>query len=249
MNKLGAIHSIETFGTVDGPGVRFVVFLKGCPMRCIYCHNPDTWSMENATTMTSEEILTKYAKNASFYKNGGITITGGEPLMQLDFVIDLFKKAKENNIHTCLDTSGILFNEDELSKYEELVKVTDLVMLDIKHIDNIKHKEITGQENKSILNFARFLDQHNIQMYIRHVVVDTYTTNENDLFELGRFIGSLKNVKALDVLPFHNLGKVKYEKLGLPYKLKDMEDLSKEKAQIAKNHILNGIYSYRQNNN
>ncbi len=246
---IGYIHSIETFGTVDGPGVRFVVFLKGCPMRCIYCHNPDTWSMENATTMTSEEILTKYAKNASFYKNGGITITGGEPLMQLDFVIDLFKKAKENNIHTCLDTSGILFNENELSKYEELVKVTDLVMLDIKHIDNIKHKEITGQENKSILNFARFLDQHNIQMYIRHVVVDTYTTNENDLFELGRFIGSLKNVKALDVLPFHNLGKVKYEKLGLPYKLKDMEDLSKEKAQIAKNHILNGIYSYRQNNN
>ena len=245
---IGYIHSIETFGTVDGPGVRFVVFLKGCPMRCIYCHNPDTWSMENATAMTSEEILTKYAKNASFYKNGGITITGGEPLMQLDFVIDLFKKAKENNIHTCLDTSGILFNENELSKYEELVKVTDLVMLDIKHIDNIKHKEITGQENKSILNFARFLDQHNIQMYIRHVVVDTYTTNENDLFELGRFIGSLKNVKALDVLPFHNLGKVKYEKLGLPYKLKDMEDLSKEKAQIAKNHILNGIYSYRQNN-
>lgn len=246
---IGYIHSIETFGTVDGPGVRFVVFLKGCPMRCIYCHNPDTWSMENATTMTSEEILTKYAKNASFYKNGGITITGGEPLMQLDFVIDLFKKAKENNIHTCLDTSGILFNENELSKYEELVKVTDLVMLDIKHIDNIKHKEITGQENKSILNFARFLDQHNIQMYIRHVVVDTYTTKENDLFELGRFIGSLKSVKALDVLPFHNLGKIKYEKLGLPYKLKDMEDLVKEKAQIAKNHILKGIYSYRQRNN
>ena len=246
---IGYIHSIETFGTVDGPGVRFVVFLKGCPMRCIYCHNPDTWNMDNASIMTSEEILAKYAKNASFYKNGGITVTGGEPLLQLDFVIDLFKKAKENNIHTCLDTSGILFNENELSKYEELVKVTDLVMLDIKHIDNIKHKEITGQENKNILNFARFLDQHNIQMYIRHVVVDTYTTNENDLFELGRFIGSLKNVKALDVLPFHNLGKVKYEKLGLPYKLKDMEDLSKEKAQIAKNHILNGIYSYRQNNN
>ena len=245
---IGYIHSIETFGTVDGPGVRFVVFLKGCPMRCIYCHNPDTWNMDNASIMTSEEILAKYAKNASFYKNGGITITGGEPLMQLDFVIDLFKKAKENIIHACLDTSGILFNENELSKYEELVKVTDLVMLDIKHIDNIKHKEITGQENKNILNFARFLDQHNIQMYIRHVVVDTYTTNENDLFELGRFIGSLKNVKALDVLPFHNLGKVKYEKLGLPYKLKDMEDLSKEKAQIAKNHILKGIYSYRQNN-
>ena len=245
----GYIHSIETFGTVDGPGVRFVVFLKGCPMRCIYCHNPDTWSMDNATMMTSEEILTKYAKNASFYKNGGITITGGEPLMQLDFVIDLFKKAKENNIHTCLDTSGILFNEKELSKYEELIKVTDLVMLDIKHINSGKHKEITGKENKSILNFARFLDQNNIQMYIRHVVLDTYTTNENDLFELGRFIGSLKNVKALDVLPFHNLGKVKYEKLGIPYKLKDMEDLVKEKAQIAKNHILKGIYSYRQRNN
>ena len=246
---IGYIHSIETFGTVDGPGVRFVVFLKGCPMRCIYCHNPDTWSMDNATLMTSEEILTKYAKNASFYKNGGITVTGGEPLLQLDFVIDLFKKAKENNIHTCLDTSGITFNEKDLSKYEQLIKVTDLVMLDIKHINNTKHKEITGKENDNILKFAKFLDQNNINMYIRHVIVENYTTDEKDLFELGRFIGSLKNVKALDVLPFHNLGKVKYEKLGVPYKLKDMEDLSKEKAQIAKKHILNGIYSYRQNNN
>ena len=246
---IGYIHSIETFGTVDGPGVRFVVFLKGCPMRCIYCHNPDTWSMDNATIMTSEEILAKYAKNASFYKNGGITVTGGEPLLQLDFVIDLFKKAKEKNIHTCLDTSGITFNEKDLSKYEQLIKVTDLVMLDIKHINNTKHKEITGKENDNILRFAKFLDQNNINMYIRHVIVENYTTDEKDLFELGRFIGSLKNVKALDVLPFHNLGKVKYEKLGVPYKLKDMEDLSKEKAQIAKKHILNGIYSYRQNNN
>ena len=245
---IGYIHSIETFGTVDGPGVRFVVLLKGCPMRCIYCHNPDTWSMENATTMTSEEILTKYAKNASFYKNGGITVTGGEPLLQLDFVIDLFKKAKEKNIHTCLDTSGITFNEKDLSKYEQLIKVTDLVMLDIKHINNTKHKEITGKENDNILRFAKFLDQNNINMYIRHVIVENYTTDEKDLFELGRFIGSLKNVKALDVLPFHNLGKVKYEKLGFPYKLKDMENLSKEKAQSAKNHILKGIYSYRQNN-
>ena len=245
---IGYIHSIETFGTVDGPGVRFVVFLKGCPMRCIYCHNPDTWSMDNASIMTSEEILAKYAKNASFYKNGGITVTGGEPLLQLDFVIDLFKKAKEKNIHTCLDTSGITFNEKDLSKYEQLIKVTDLVMLDIKHINNTKHKEITGKENDNILRFAKFLDQNNINMYIRHVIVENYTTDEKDLFELGRFIGSLKNVKALDVLPFHNLGKVKYEKLGLPYKLKDMENLSKEKAQSAKNHILKGIYSYRQNN-
>ena len=218
-------------------------------MRCIYSHNPDTWIMDNASIMTSEEILAKYAKNASFYKNGCITVTGGEPLLQLDFVIDLFKKAKEKNIHTCLDTSGITFNEKDLSKYEQLIKVTDLVMLDIKHINNTKHKEITGKENDNILRFAKFLDQNNINMYIRHVIVENYTTDEKDLFELGRFIGSLKNVKALDVLPFHNLGKVKYEKLGVPYKLKDMEDLSKEKAQIAKNHILNGIYSYRQNNN
>ena len=245
---IGYIHSIETFGTVDGPGVRFVVFLKGCPMRCIYCHNPDTWSMDNASIMTSEEILAKYAKNASFYKNGGITVTGGEPLLQLDFVIDLFKKAKEKNIHTCLDTSGITFNEKDLSKYEQLIKVTDLVMLDIKHINNTKHKEITEKENDNILRFAKFLDQNNINMYIRHVIVENYTTDEKDLFELGRFIGSLKNVKALDVLPFHNLGKVKYEKLGFPYKLKGMENLSKEKAQSAKNHILKGIYSYRQNN-
>ena len=243
----GRIHSFESLGAVDGPGIRYVIFMQGCPLRCKYCHNRDTREYSFGTKYTVDEIVNKIKRYVAYMgAGGGVTVTGGEPLLQIEFVTELFKKLKEHNIHTCLDTSGILFNENELSKYEELVKVTDLVMLDIKHIDNIKHKEITGQENKSILNFARFLDQHNIQMYIRHVVVDTYTTNENDLFELGRFIGSLKNVKALDVLPFHNLGKVKYEKLGLPYKLKDMEDLSKEKAQIAKNHILNGIYSYRQ---
>ena len=210
-------------------------------MRCLYCHNPDTWSMNNAIKMTSEEILNQYAKKASFYKNGGLTVTGGEPLVQLDFLIDLFKKAKERNIHTCIDTSGICFDESNVEKYDELLKYTDLVMLDIKHIDDLKHKTLTGHSNQQVIEFAKYLDKKNISMYIRHVVVKGYTDDEESLMELGKFIGKLKNVKALDVLPFHNLGKKKYEELGLDYKLKDYENLSKEDAQLAKKHILNGV--------
>ena len=140
---VGHIHSIESFGTVDGPGVRMVVFTKGCPMRCLYCHNPDTWEMSGGTDMTSEEILEQFEKNRTFYKTGGITVTGGEPLMQIDFVTDLFEKAKEKNIHTCLDTSGVTFRKDNTEKFDRLVKVTDLVMLDIKVIDpqNILRKK------------------------------------------------------------------------------------------------------------
>lgn len=242
----GFIHSIESFGTVDGPGIRFVIFLKGCPMRCIYCHNPDTWSIENASILSSDELIKQYNKNKAFYKNGGITITGGEPLMQIDFVIDLFKKAKSENIHTCLDTSGICFNKNDITKYQELIKYTDLVMLDIKHIDNESHKNITGKENTSILEFAKFLDENNIPMYIRHVVLENYTDNPEDLMKLGEFIGSLKNVKALDVLPFHNLGKKKYESLNIPYKLKDYNDLTKQQAKLAKDYILKGIKKYKE---
>ena len=242
----GFVHSIETFGTVDGPGIRFVIFLKGCPMRCIYCHNPDTWSIENASILSSDELLKQYNKNKAFYKNGGITVTGGEPLMQLDFVIDLFKKAKKENIHTCLDTSGICFNNNDIDKYLELIKYTDLVMLDIKHIDNEMHKKMTGHENTSILNFAKFLDENNIHMYIRHVVVEDYTDTPEHLIKLGEFIGTLKNVKALDVLPYHNLGKQKYESLNIPYKLKDYEDLPKDKAKLAKDFILKGVKKTKQ---
>lgn len=244
----GRIHSIESFGTVDGPGVRMVVFFQGCPMRCQYCHNPDTWGMAGGTVMTVEEILKQYESSRHFYRGGGITATGGEPLMQLDFLTELFEAARKKDIHTCLDTSGITFQPDNpeyVKKIDRLLQSTSLVMLDIKHIDDVKHKPLTGHSNENILSFARYLSERNIPAWIRHVVVPNITDQAPDLYRLGRFIGELKNVKALDVLPYHDMGKVKYESLGLEYPLKGVPPMSKEKAIEAKKIILTGIRDER----
>lgn len=244
----GYIHSIESFGTVDGPGIRLVVFMQGCPMRCLYCHNPDTWDTSKGTKITAEEILAQYQKNRSFYKSGGITVTGGEPLMQVDFLIELFKKAKEENIHTCIDTSGITFSPESDKAKEKLgllLSYTDLIMLDIKHIDPEKHVTLTGHHNKNILAFAKFTEEKNVPLWIRHIIVPTYTDNEDDLFRLGEFIGTLKNVKALDVLPYHTMGVNKYQELGIDYPLKNLEALPVEAAAKAKDHILRGIKKSR----
>ena len=243
----GYIHSTETFGTVDGPGIRFVVFMQGCPMRCLYCHNPDTWEVGIGTETTAEELLSRYVKNRSFYKSGGITVTGGEPLLQIDFVTELFMKAKAENIHTCIDTSGITFNQNEnyLKKLELLLKYTDLVMLDIKHIDNEKHKHLTGYENKNILNFAKFLETKNIPVWIRHIIVEGITDNPDDLIHLGEFIGKLSNVNALDVLPYHTMGVHKYKELGIPYPLENVPSLPFQDAVKAKKYIFKGIKNVR----
>ena len=193
----GRIHSIETFGTVDGPGVRFVIFVQGCPMRCAYCHNPDTWPMVGGKEMEVSELLDQYERNRSFYTDGGITVTGGEPLMQIDFLIELFTECKKRNIHTCLDTSGIAFKKDNdafRAKVDVLMPLTDLVMLDIKHIDPEKHKELTGQPNDGILAFAEYLSEHHVDLWIRHVVVPGITDDDEFLFKLGYFIGGLKSL-------------------------------------------------------
>jgi pyruvate formate lyase activating enzyme len=240
----GLIHSIESFGTVDGPGIRMVIFMQGCPMRCLYCHNPDTWEPGGGTEMTAEEVLQQYEAGRHFYKNGGITVSGGEALMQIDFVTELFTEAKRREIHTCLDTSGITFRPDQkeaVAKMDRLMEVTDLVLLDIKHIDSEAHRKLCGQENARILAYARYLDQKQIPVWIRHVVVPDLTDRKDDLYQLGRFIGTLHNVKALEVLPYHDYGKIKYEKLGLEYPLKDIKPLSKEKAAEARKIILRGI--------
>ena len=234
----GNIHSIETFGTVDGPGIRFVVFMQGCPMRCLYCHNPDTWSNDINKQLTVNEILKEYDGVKEFLRNGGITVTGGEPLLQIDFIIELFKEAKNNNIHTALDTSGILFDINNANKIDEMLKYTDLVLLDIKHIDDAEHKKLTGFSNKSILDFAKYLSDKNIPVWIRHVVVPKITNNPLYLSELGKFLKQLKNIKALDVLPYHNMAVKKYENMGIEYKIKDIEPLSKEEAIKARNIIL-----------
>lgn len=248
----GRIHSLESFGTVDGPGTRFVVFVQGCPMRCAYCHNPDTWDMNGGTLMEPSYIIEQYEKNQAFYANGGgLTVTGGEPLMQVDFLTELFTLAKKKNIHTCIDSSGIAFNPDNavlMAKLDILMDLTDLVMLDIKHINPEKHRELTMQPNEHILQFAAYLDQKNVDMWIRHVVVPGITDDEKYLFELGYFIGQFRNLKALDVLPYHTMGEKKYQSLGMEYKLKGVPAMDKNKLLDKKKTIIDGIKKRRAEN-
>lgn len=246
----GRIHSLETFGTVDGPGVRFVVFVQGCPMRCLYCHNPDTWPVNGGTEYSVDEILKKYDDNKTFYTNGGLTVTGGEPLLQLDFLTELFMKAKDKGIHTCIDTSGIVYKPDNktvVDKLDVLMQYTDLVMLDIKHIDPEEHIKLCAQPNEGILAFAEYLDKKNIPMWVRHVVVPGITYNEEYLYKLGLFLGKLNNLKALDVLPYHTMGVVKYENLGMEYPLKGVPALNKNEVIKAKSFIIKGIKETRAN--
>ena len=250
LDTIGFIHSTESFGTVDGPGIRFVVFMQGCPMRCKYCHNPDTWpiatkdNLSGSTMRTVDDIMNEYNGYKEFTKHGGITVTGGEPLMQMDFVIDLFTECKNQGIHTCIDTSGITFNpnsKDALEKFDKLISVTDLVMLDIKHIDDAQHKELTKQDNTNILAFAQYLKEKKVTVWIRHVVVPGITDNQDYLFKLGQFLGTLNNIKALDVLPYHTMGKTKYEQIGMEYPLGDTPALDKDKAIEARNVIIEGM--------
>lgn len=245
----GYIHSIESFGTIDGPGIRFVVFFQGCPMRCKYCHNPDTWEINKGKSVSADELIMQFVKNKEFYSNGGITVTGGEPLLQIDFVLEFFELAKKQGIHTCIDTSGITFNPDnseQLPKFDRLMELTDLVMLDIKHIDNAEHKNLTGHSNTRILEFARYLNDKKIPVWIRHVLVPGVTDNKEYLSELGRFIGTLSNVKALDVLPYHTLGVNKYKKLGITYPLESVPQADNDSAKAARSIILESFRKQKQ---
>ncbi|MBQ7836640.1 MAG: pyruvate formate lyase-activating protein [Clostridia bacterium] len=247
---VGRIHSKESFGTVDGPGIRYVLFMQGCPMRCLYCHNPDTWEVGGGTEITVDEIISEYKKNESFYKNGGITVTGGEPLLQVDFLIELFKTAKKKGIHTCIDSSGITFNpknEDYIAKLDVLMQYVDLVMLDIKHIDPEKHIKLTAKDNANILGFAKYLDERNIPVWIRHVVVPGYTDDAVYHKKLGEFLATLHNVKALDVLPYHTMGAKKYDELGIKYPLAGVEALPKSEAVKAKSTIMEAFREARIN--
>lgn len=239
---LGNIHSIETCGTVDGPGIRFVIFMQGCPMRCLYCHNPDSWNLNLNKQFYAQQLLVQYESVKEFCK-GGITVTGGEPLLQLEFVTDLFRKAKGKNINTALDTSGVLFNPENTLLFDELLKYTDLVLLDIKHIDNDEHIKLTSHPNKNILAFARYLSNINKPMWIRHVVVPRVNDKPEYLSKLGEFMGTLNNIKALDVLPYHDMAIPKYKNLGIEYKLEGIPPLSQEDAIKARNII---ISSYRR---
>ena len=249
LDTVGLVHSRETFGTVDGPGVRYVLFLQGCPMRCLYCHNPDTWASFGGTETTVREVLEDYEKYRPFLKDGGITLSGGEATVQMDFVLALFEACQERGIHTCLDTCGVLFNEDNpktLAQYEKLREVTDLVMLDIKHINPRQHKVLTGHSNENILKFLKFMDDHGMEIWIRHVILPRITYNKDFLYQTGQLLGNYDNITAIDVLPYHTMGVDKYKELGFKYPLEGVEAMTNEQAMIAKNIILLGRKDTRE---
>lgn len=231
----GKIHSVETLGAADGPGLRFVLFLQGCGLRCKYCHNPDTWAACNAErTATAEDIANEIIRYKNYFgKKGGVTVSGGEPLLQLDFLTELFKILKQNGIHTAIDTSGAPYNEYD-PRYKELLALTDLVILDIKHIDDLKCRELTGTGNIATKKFAKTLSDNGVAMWIRQVLVPGLTDDENDLKHTREWINTLKTVERVEVLPYHTLGKPKYEQLGLSYPLGDTPIPTREQIDKAK---------------
>lgn len=236
-NIKGYVHSIESFGSVDGPGVRFVVFLSGCKMRCQFCHNPDTWQLKSGTEYTADNLLKKAMAYRPYWKDkGGITVSGGEPLLQIDFLLEFFKKAKDKGINTVLDTSGNPFTQDEpfYSKFTELMQYTDLVLLDIKHIDDERHRALTGHSNKNILQMAEKLSDMQKPVWIRHVLVPGISDRDEYLEELAGFVGTLKNVERAEVLPYHTLGVFKWESLGIKYPLEGVAPPTKERVENAK---------------
>lgn len=231
------VHSYESFGTVDGPGVRFIVFTQGCPMRCQYCHNPDTWEFGKGTAYTCEEIVQEVVKYRSYIKDGGVTISGGEPLAQMEAVIALLTQLKQEGFHTCVDTSGVLFQVDNpliQEQYDRLCAVCDLFLLDIKHIDEQQHIQLTGKSNEPVFAFAQYLQKKHKAVWIRHVLVPGITTQAHYLYDLKQFLDTLDNIEKVEVLPYHSMGKVKYEALHIPYVLEEMRPPSLQEVEVAK---------------
>lgn len=236
----GRVHSIESFGTVDGPGIRFVLFLQGCPLRCLYCHNPDTWAYGEGTEMDVEDIVAEVQKYKNYIKNGGVTITGGEPLYQIEFVIQLLTRLKQEGFHTAVDTSGALFSPLTKVTYDRLCEVTDLFLLDLKHIDPQKHKELTSVDNQRILEFAQYLSEKKKSVWIRHVLVPGYSDDKNDLKNLRKFIETLENVEKIEILPYHVMGVNKYKMLKMTYPLEGVHPPEQEVIKMAEDIVVYG---------
>ena len=253
--QTGRIHSIESFGTVDGPGIRYVVFFQGCLLRCRYCHNPDTWKLAGGRAMTVDEILAGMERGRSFYRRGGLTCSGGEPLLQLPFLVALLREAKRRGIHTCLDTSGVTAPEYEAcfsaedttvssersALREELFAALDLILMDFKHADGERHRALTGQPPEGPLAFARAAERHGVPMIARHVLAPGWTDDERQLAALGRLLAGFTNVRGLEVLPYHTMGVPKYESLNIPYPLRGAEPLTAEDAEAARRVILRAM--------
>ncbi len=244
---LGNIDSFESFGSVDGPGIRFIVFLAGCPLRCLYCHNPETWSTSGSKQETAAAVLKQAMRYRPYWKGGGgITVSGGEPMLQMEFVTELFRLAKAEGISTCLDTSGAVFTEAEpqFSKINALLSVTDLLLLDIKHIDSEQHKKLTGKANANILAFAKYLAKLGKPVWIRHVLVPGINDDEASLAKLSDFIAALGNVERVEVLPYHRLALPKYADLGIKYPIPDIMEPSS--ASVAKAKKILQVEKYQK---
>ena len=236
----GFVHSVESFGSVDGPGIRFLIFLQGCPMRCQFCHNPDSWKTGIGEERTADELLDQAERFRAYWgDNGGITVSGGEALLQIDFLLELFEKAKQRGIGTCLDTSAQLFTSKSpfFEKFERLMELTDTVLLDIKHIDDEEHRKLTRHSNANILDCARYLSEIDKPVWIRHVLIPGITDKDEYLVRLRDFLSTLHNIERIEVLPYHTLGVYKYEKLGIDYPLKDVQPPAAERVANA-NDIL-----------
>nr|WP_297011572.1 pyruvate formate-lyase-activating protein [Prevotella sp.] len=236
----GFVHSVESFGSVDGPGIRFLIFLQGCPMRCQFCHNPDSWKTGIGEERTADELLDQAERFRAYWgDNGGITVSGGEALLQIDFLLELFEKAKQRGIGTCLDTSAQLFTRKSpfFEKFERLMDLTDTVLLDIKHIDDEEHRKLTRHSNANILDCARYLSEIDKPVWIRHVLIPGITDKDEYLVRLRDFLSTLHNIERIEVLPYHTLGVYKYEKLGIDYPLKDVQPPAAERVANA-NDIL-----------
>jgi pyruvate formate lyase activating enzyme len=225
---IGKIHSFESMGLVDGPGIRSVVFMQGCTLRCAYCHNPDTWGFTEGHEVTPQELVKKIIRFKPYFKNGGgVTFSGGEPLLQPDFLIEALKLCKEAGVHTAIDTAGY-----GSEKYEEILKYTDLVLLDIKHVDEIGYKDLVGKSKKGFDEFLQIVQKNGTKLWIRHVVVPGITNSEEHIKKLAKIIKGLNNVEKIELLPYHTLGVEKYKKLGIEYRLCEVEAMSKEKLAI-----------------
>lgn len=236
---IGKVNSIETMGLVDGPGVRFVVFMQGCPLRCKFCHNPETWKLNaKADTYTPEELIKKILNYKPYFKhNGGVTFSGGEPLMQKDFLLECLKLCKKNNIHTCLDTAGSIIDCEEILKY------TDLVLLDIKGTNKINYKEMTNGNFENSIKFIKLCEQLNKKLWLRVVIVPGINDTKEYVKELISFVKPIKNVEKIEFLPYHTLGVHKYEDLNITYKLKNVPSMDKDKCKDLENMLKEGLKS------
>ena len=233
----GVIHSLESFGGADGPGIRYIVFLNGCNLRCRYCHNPDTWAKKDVRYFTADVLLDKIEDYRDYWGDeGGITVSGGEPLLQMDFLLEFFREAKKRGMNTCIDTAGASFTRDDpwFSKFNELMRYTDLILLDIKHIDLEKHIWLTGRGNENILDMAGYLSDIKKPVWIRHVLVPGINSDRETLQRTADFIKTLKNVKRVDILPYHTLGVFKWRELGLDYGLEGVPTPTQEEIDLAR---------------